>query len=87
MSVNFAKLPIFSLFIHLLRIIIESEKNYLDGYRTTPNNGIWDAFAHIIFSPGSSPVGFIGAKFGIGEYCQGRAGVSTPFCRYPEKSS
>lgn len=51
-SVILAKLPIFSLFIHLLGIIIESEKNCLDGnYKTTPNNGICDAFAHIILSP------------------------------------
>jgi hypothetical protein len=51
-SVILAKLPIFSLFIHLLGIIIESEKNCLVGnYKTTPNNGICDAFAHIILSP------------------------------------
>lgn len=43
---------------------------------------------HISYSfYGTCPVVFIGAKFGIGEHCQGRAGVSTTFCQYPEKSS
>ena len=36
------------------------------------------------YSLRTCPVGFIGAKFGIGEHCQGRAGVSATFCRYPE---